>query len=209
MFLTFLFVFLSQLHVDDIPFATDILLNGKTDIVIVPFKTAKAGIARQLRVIYDLKTTKKLKDSGSIQTGQQLSATRISQHPVMTIFSDQATAARVSVVSAGTLEVSDLISLRKAAYMMCKFLQESSVEPSYLLPAVNEAEDNLLVLGAHHVKELAPGVSEMFLRELDLAADCEDPLRASAERFCIVRKYAPWLVPVCEPMSQHVAHMFS
>eukprot|EP00732_Lithocolla_globosa_P000474 Lithocolla_globosa_v1_NODE_141_length_5757_cov_121.254121.p3 type:complete len:205 gc:universal NODE_141_length_5757_cov_121.254121:815-1429(+) len=120
----------SAMLFNKIPFG-NVLLSGKTDIVVVPYKSAIIGCEGQLRLIYDLKTPERYQKSYSQQIGEQLVACRKSQHPVMVVFSDQSTAATITVVKGRSLEIASNVTLLQAAFMMCEFLKLASPEPAY------------------------------------------------------------------------------
>ncbi len=197
---------------NSLPFgaAGDLVLSGKTDIIVVPYKSSAGGYGRQLRLVYDLKTTEAFATSAPIQVGQQLAASRISQHPVMTVFSDQSTGARVTVIKGKAFEETPKpVSLQCAGYMMCEFLKSASSDATYTLEAISEEDRGAaasLIVGAHMVKDAAPPVSDMLLRELELADDIVDPIVRASERYRALHSHMPW--EFATPIPDKVSSMY-
>lgn len=186
-----------------------LVLNGKTDIIVVPYLTHELSFCNQLRLIYDLKTPKSQHDSRAQQVGEQLVAARLSDHPVMTVFTDQNTAATISLLKGDTLAITGTLSLSQAAYMMCDFLRTASPSPTYRLPDIVEGADEQLdplVAGARFIKQSAPSVSEVCFNELELINDIEDPLQFASEKFRVIQNHAPWMIPSAIP---HDMRMFA
>lgn len=145
-----------------VPFRTKsekIEASGKTDIVFLPINLAKCSAAQSLRIEcvlmsllsdtcschdvstcahtthgsrYDLKATEVMEKSLGIQVFHVLAASRISNHPILSVFSDQSTMTRLMWLSAKNghhvLYYRETNDLRSAAYEMANWLQCSDPE---------------------------------------------------------------------------------
>jgi hypothetical protein len=197
----------NQVLFNNIPFGpaggtVEVEVSGKTDIIIVPYNSNSASYARQLRVVYGLKSPTQYNGCKRNQIAEQLLSCRVSNHPVMTVFSDQSTRARVCIIKGAELLVAEDVTPFQAAQMICIFLKDCSFSPSYQLPTVEEGKESEqpFQAGLLRVKNSAPGVSEMLERHLDLI-DSPHPLLYASQRLAVYQQFAPYMVPPSRPVS--------
>lgn len=121
---------------------------------------------QQLHVVFDLKTPKSLPENQTRwqHVVEQLASARVSQHPVMTVFSDQSLVRMSLFRNTELIMTEEPVALEVAAQIMMKnFLSEASCVSAFTLPSIEETKENPYFAGLQIVKNSAPEISENVL----------------------------------------------
>lgn len=143
-------------------------LRGGTDLVIVPFKTAKRGAASELCVLFELKTDVAIDTTThSYQAVAELIAARYNSYQpnVLVVLTDaNSTASIYELVHNGDADfkivVSDDLTLAQMATKVCRFLSTSTVarsdyKPSADLTTATEFERGVLAFRSNKIQRLS------------------------------------------------------